>query len=107
VPALRAASTLHEEPDEGIERFTMADGRRVVLLTGGRMFTLAGRAAKGNSIESMDLGFALQARSLVAVAEGHATMPLGAQPVPDAIDRDLAARVVRRLAPPWATAAGP
>jgi adenosylhomocysteinase len=105
VPALRAAAVRREEPEDGVERLTLEDGRRVVLLAAGRMVNLAGRAPKGNSIESMDLGFALQALSLRAVAEGHATLPRGAQPVPDAIDRELAGRLVRRLAPPWAAAA--
>ena len=39
-------------------------------LTGGHMVNLAGPRPLGNSIESMDLGFALQARCLEAVARG-------------------------------------
>jgi adenosylhomocysteinase len=40
----------------------LRDGRRVHLLARGHMFNLAGPRPLGNSIESMDLGFALQAR---------------------------------------------
>ena len=38
--------------------------------TGGHMVNLAGPRPLGNSIESMDIGFALQARCLEAVATG-------------------------------------
>jgi adenosylhomocysteinase len=47
-----------------------AAGGRVTVLTGGHMVNLAGERPLGNSIESMDLGFALQARCLEAVATG-------------------------------------
>jgi adenosylhomocysteinase len=100
VAALRARGVGREEPDEAIERLDLGEGRHVVLLSGGRMINLTGRAPKGNSVESMDLGFALQARSLAAVAARDGSLVPGAQPVPDAIDRDLAARLVRRLRPP-------
>jgi adenosylhomocysteinase len=56
---------------EGIQTLTLADGRRIHLLTGGHMVNLAGPRPLGNSIESMDLGFALQARCLEAVARGR------------------------------------
>ena len=56
------------------------------VLEGGHMVNLAGPRPLGNSVESMDLVFALQARCLEAVAMG----PVGAEscvvPVPRAID---------------------
>ena len=48
----------------------LTDGRRVHLVSRGHMFNLAGPRPLGNSIESMDLGFALQARCPEAVATG-------------------------------------
>ena len=45
-------------------------------------------APKGNSIASMDLGFALQALSLERIAEGKGLVG-GAQPVPDDINRRI------------------
>jgi adenosylhomocysteinase len=50
---------------EGIE------SGRVTLLEGGHMVNLAGPRPLGNSIESMDIGFALQTRCLEAVARGE------------------------------------
>jgi adenosylhomocysteinase len=75
---------------ESITRYVLEDGRSIDLVTGGRMMNLAGPYPKGNSIESMDLGFALQARSLERVALHHADLQRGAQPVPDDINRSLA-----------------
>jgi adenosylhomocysteinase len=79
---------------DAITRHVLNDGRSIDLVTGGRMMNLAGPYPKGNSIESMDLGFALQARSLERVALHHADLPSGAQPVPDDINRSLATAFV-------------
>jgi adenosylhomocysteinase len=63
---------------------------RVMLLEGGHMVNLSGARPLGNSIESMDLGFALQARCLEAVARGDAGPDLCVVPVPRAIDESVA-----------------
>jgi adenosylhomocysteinase len=77
-PTEIAAGELTGSPDaagvettgEGIATIRLSDGRRVHLLAGGHMVNLAGPRPLGNSIESMDLGFALQARCLEAIATG-------------------------------------
>ncbi|NEN06972.1 adenosylhomocysteinase [Diaminobutyricibacter tongyongensis] len=97
VAALRAGAVSIDQVDDGIERIHRANGRRVVLLAGGRMFNLAGREPKGNSLESMDLGFLLQALSLERVATDAARLVPGAQPVPDDIERLIAARFLEAL----------
>ena len=61
------------------------------------MVNLAGPRPLGNSIESMDLGFALQARSLEAVATGRVPATSCVVPVPAAID-DLVASAYVALA---------
>ncbi|WP_025155424.1 adenosylhomocysteinase [Leifsonia aquatica] len=71
------------------------DGREIVVLHTTRMINLT--AAGGNPIQAMDLGLALQARSLAAIAAGE-TAFTGAEPVPDAVDRVLAESLVRLLA---------
>ncbi len=53
-------------------------GRHVVLLAEGRMMNLAGREPKGNSLESMDLGFLLQALSLERVVTARGGLRPGA-----------------------------
>jgi adenosylhomocysteinase len=68
----------------------LADRRRVHLLARGHMFNLAGPRPLGNSIESMDLGFALQARCLEAVATRAVDETSCVVPVPGVIDAAVA-----------------
>ncbi len=98
VAALRASATGETELDDAIERIDFADGRHVVLIADGRMFNLAGREPKGNSLESMDLGFLLQSLSLERIATAAGTLTPGAQPVPEDIDRTIARRMLRAMA---------
>ena len=69
-------------PGEAIETFGLADGRTIHVLGEGHMANLAGPRPLGNSVESMDLGFALQARCLERVARGlgpgHCVVPVPA-----------------------------
>jgi adenosylhomocysteinase len=97
VPALRAMSTGGQQLDEAIERVDLRGGRHVILLADGRMMNLAGREPKGNSIQSMDLGFLLQSLSLERIATAAGTLTPGAQPVPEDIDREIARRMVQAM----------
>ena len=97
IGALTAQTQEEISLGESITRHVLNDGRRIDLVTGGRMMNLAGPYPKGNSIESMDLGFALQARSLERVALRHGSLPVGAQPVPDDINRSLADAFVEAM----------
>jgi adenosylhomocysteinase len=90
VPYLRTSAEEQVQMGETITRYRFADGRSIDLVADGRMMNLAGPLPKGNTIESMDLGFAMQARSLERVAKYHNDLPSGAQPVPDDINRSLA-----------------
>ena len=94
VPALRAAASGIRAVDAAIERIDLPDGRHLVLLAEGRMVNLAGRAPKGNSLGSMDLGFLLQALSLARVATGADRLDPGPQPVPADIEREIARRML-------------
>jgi len=100
--ALRAASAAVEPSTPGLETLVQADGRRIHLAGAGHMVNLSGPAPLGNSIESMDLGFALQARCLEAVARGDyaAADPMSAcvVPVPRAIDEQVATGYLRAVA---------
>ena len=100
VAALRKQAVKVVAMTDEIERFDLADGRHLILLTGGRMFTLAGTAPKGNSIEAMDVGFTLQSLSLERVATAARSLVAGPQPVPADINRELARRIVAMLSPP-------
>jgi adenosylhomocysteinase len=70
----------------------------VTVLEGGHMVNLAGPRPLGNSIESMDLGFALQARCLEAVARGDVGPEACVVPVPRSIDASVAASFVTATA---------
>lgn len=74
----------------GIETLRLADGRTIGIIAEGHMFNLAGPRPMGNSIESMDLGFALQARCLEAIALGKAASDACVVPVPRDIDDRVA-----------------
>jgi len=78
----------------------LADGRRVHLIARGHMFNLAGPRPLGNSIESMDLGFALQARCLEAVANRSVDATSCVVPVPGRIDAAIARSYLDRKYPP-------
>ncbi|MCI2423847.1 adenosylhomocysteinase [Saccharopolyspora sp. K220] len=68
----------------------LSDGKRIHLISRGHMFNLAGPRPLGNSIESMDLGFALQARCLEAVARKDVDASSCVVPVPAQIDSAVA-----------------
>jgi len=82
---------------EGIDTVILKDGRRIHLLTGGHMVNLNGPRPLGNSIESMDLGFALQARCLEAVALGKVSDADAVVPVPRWIDEMVASAYLANL----------
>lgn len=89
-PEIHSVREVRDTAD-GIETIVLADGRKVHVLTHGFMVNLNGPRPLGNSIGSMDLGFALQARCLEAVAQGHVDNADCVVPVPGRIDRQVAA----------------
>lgn len=91
VPGIAASPLVdaHEPADDGISTFRLRDGRSIHLLTDGHMVNLAGPRPLGNSIESMDIGFSLQARCLEAVATGRAGPESCVVPVPRSIDESV------------------
>ncbi|MDL2402792.1 adenosylhomocysteinase [Rhizobium mayense] len=89
----------HSSPDvvgvdryeaEHIETIRMQDGRSFHILGAGHMANLAGPRPLGNTVESMDLGFALQARCLERVAKGGLGKEACVIPVPADIDAIVA-----------------
>ncbi|NTF86193.1 adenosylhomocysteinase [Agrobacterium rhizogenes] len=75
---------------EQIETIRMRDGRAFHILGAGHMANLAGPRPLGNTVESMDLGFALQARCLERVAKGGLGKEACVIPVPADIDAMVA-----------------
>ncbi|EJL51606.1 S-adenosylhomocysteine hydrolase [Rhizobium sp. CF122] len=73
-----------------IETLHLKDGRCFHILGGGHMANLAGPRPLGNSVESMDLGFTLQARCLERVARCEVGAESCIVPVPKDIDAMVA-----------------
>ena len=88
------------EYDNDLLTLELKDGRRVHIISRGHMFNLAGPRPLGNSIESMDLGFALQARCLEAVASRSVDATSCVVPVPGRIDAAIARSYLDRKYPP-------
>lgn len=74
------------EPTAGIQTLALSNGSRVHILAEGHMVNLNGPSPLGNSVESMDIGFALQARCLEAIAAGRVPADQCVVPVPHQID---------------------
>jgi adenosylhomocysteinase len=77
----------------------LTDGRRIHMISRGHMFNLAGPRPMGNSIESMDLGFALRARCLEAVANSSVDASSCVVPVPGPINAAIATTYLDRKYP--------
>lgn len=92
VEGIKAAAEVNavDTYTDGIETLHLVDGRKIHILGGGHMANLAGPRPLGNSIESMDLGFALQARCLERVASGKLNHTSCVVPVPVDIDAQVA-----------------
>ncbi|MFT4050347.1 MAG: adenosylhomocysteinase [Solirubrobacterales bacterium] len=71
-----------------VERFTMADGRRIHLLAEGRLVNLA--AAEGHPPAVMDMSFATQALAVEHLTAHAGELPAQVHAVPAAIDDAIA-----------------
>ncbi|MFK0257431.1 adenosylhomocysteinase [Streptomyces sp. NPDC090445] len=78
------------KPADGVQTLTLRSGERINILTEGHMVNLNGPRPLGNSVESMDLGFTLQARCLEAIASGRVPADQCVVPVPPEIDAQVA-----------------
>jgi adenosylhomocysteinase len=89
VPALAAAAVkVTRDVRPHADEYTLADGRRLVLLAEGRVVNLV--AAEGNPPGVMDVAFAGQALALAWVAAEHGGLEPGVYDMPQAIDTEIA-----------------
>ena len=95
VGALADLATERRQLKDDVEEFTLPDGRIVYLLARGEMLNLA--AASGHQIQIMDLGFALQAHSLRALALDLSRFVAGYNPVPAEVDYAVAREALGTL----------
>lgn len=96
---LRAMAEPHPR-GESITEYRFPDGHTIDLVAEGQMVNLAVAGSRGNPIEVMDLGFALQALSLERLATAADQLAPGDQPVPDDINRTIAAHMLQAMMDP-------
>jgi adenosylhomocysteinase len=82
--------------EEALVTLVLKDGRRITIATLGHMANLAGPRPLGNSIESMDFGFALQAKCLERIASKKLGTEHCLVPVPRDIDEWVASAYLDR-----------
>ena len=90
--AVRALADLAVEINHGVrpqvDEYVLADGRRLVLLSEGRLVNLA--AAEGHPAAVMDMSFADQALTCAWLAREHGRLEAGVHQVPAEIDTEVA-----------------
>ena len=87
--ALEDAAAARRAVRDQVEEFTLADGRRLLLLAQGRVVNLA--AAEGHPAAVMDMSFAGQALSLAWLVAADPPPGPGVHGVPPGIDAEVAA----------------
>ena len=80
-----------------VEEFKFKDGRRLYLLTEGRLVNLAGERSRGHPMEIMDMSFSLQALSVAYLAKHGKELEPKVHDVPKEIDRRVAEMKLRSL----------
>ena len=86
--ALAGMTEARRELREHVEEWTLADGRRLVVLAEGRLVNLG--AAEGHPASVMDMSFANQALCLEYLAREHAGLAPAVYDVPREIDEEVA-----------------
>ncbi|MDR0523372.1 MAG: adenosylhomocysteinase [Candidatus Methanoplasma sp.] len=85
---LEAASVSSSRVREHVDEYAMPDGRRLCLISEGRLMNLA--AGQGHPVEIMDTSFAAQALSAEHMILNHSEMGAGVHGLPERIDRAIA-----------------
>jgi len=88
IPALRAMSKRERRVRPMVDEFTLADGRRIFLLSEGRLVNLA--AAEGHPASVMDMSFANQALCAVYLSREGRKLEKRVHDVPPEIDAEVA-----------------
>ncbi|MFB6170799.1 MAG: adenosylhomocysteinase, partial [Haloarculaceae archaeon] len=96
--ALESMAESTSEPKEGVTRYHLPDGRRLNLLTEGRLVNLTGPHSQGHPAEVIDTTHAMMfvtAYDLIGGAAEDLAPDMYA--IPDRLDRDVANRKLRTL----------
>jgi adenosylhomocysteinase len=88
VPALEALAREKRLARRHITEYRLADGRRLHLLSEGKLVNLAG--GDGHPVEIMDLSFSVQALAIYHLARNRGKLAPGVHSLPEEIDREIA-----------------
>lgn len=88
IPALVSMSVDRQVAREHVERFTLRDGRKIFLLTQGRLVNLA--AAEGHPASVMDMSFSNQALTVEYARKNSQGLERKVYGVPSEIDMEIA-----------------
>jgi adenosylhomocysteinase len=88
IKGLEELSLKRERVKENVERFTLRNGKKLYLLSEGRLVNLARPSGQGHPIEIMDGSFAIQALSLEFILKNK--LPAKVVSVPRSIDDEVA-----------------
>jgi len=94
---LEKLAVVQREVMDDVKEFRLRDGRRLYLLTEGRLVNLAGKRSLGHPIEIMDMSFSLQALSAEYLAKHGRELENRVHDVPSDIDRRVAELKLRAL----------
>ena len=97
VDGLGELAVVQKEIVEDVKEFKLRDGRRLYLLTEGRLVNLAGKRSLGHPMEIMDMSFALQAMSAIYLTERGRKLRPGVHDVPAEMDKKVAELKLRSL----------
>ncbi|MEM1689739.1 MAG: adenosylhomocysteinase [Candidatus Hadarchaeales archaeon] len=94
---LEKLATSEREIIEDVKEFKLRNGKRLYLLTEGRLVNLAGKRSLGHPIEIMDMSFSLQALCTVYLAKHGTELEPKVYQVPEEIDKKVAKLKLRSL----------
>ena len=88
IPALEEMAVSRRVMRDFVEEFTMADGRRIILLGEGRLINLA--SAEGHPSSVMDMSFANQALASEFLVKEGKGLSKQVHRLPEALDKEIA-----------------
>lgn len=88
IKGLEQFSSKRERVKDNVERFTLRNGKKLYLLSEGRLVNLSRPSGQGHPIEIMDGSFAIQALSLEYISKNR--LPAKVISVPRNIDDEVA-----------------
>ncbi|MEA2069799.1 MAG: adenosylhomocysteinase [Asgard group archaeon] len=92
IPGLKELAKETKRINPNCEEFTLKDGRKIYLLSNGRLVNLARPAGQGHPLEIMDGSFAIQALALEYLAKNEGKLPIKVINIPTTLD-DYVARM--------------